>query len=66
MATNGDQQAFAPTDVLAAVLTLRGGEQQAKEKAHEYLQSFQKSVRAGLEQISLGFPFPPFSFSDWS
>ncbi|CAI6090045.1 unnamed protein product [Clonostachys chloroleuca] len=43
MATNGDQQAFAPTDVLAAVLTLRGGEQQAKEKAHEYLQSFQKS-----------------------
>lgn len=45
MATNGAQDAFAPADVLAAVLTMRGGEQESKKKAHEYLEQFQKSVR---------------------
>ncbi|PTB70766.1 ARM repeat-containing protein [Trichoderma citrinoviride] len=43
MATNGTQEAFAPTDVLGAVMTMRSGEQEAKKKAHEYLQRFQKS-----------------------
>ncbi|TFB03438.1 hypothetical protein CCMA1212_004428 [Trichoderma ghanense] len=43
MATNGSQEAFAPTDVLGAVMTMRSGEQEAKKKAHEYLQRFQKS-----------------------
>ncbi|KAH7160891.1 armadillo-type protein [Dactylonectria macrodidyma] len=43
MATNGAQEAFAPPDVLAAVLTMRGGEQEAKKQAHEYLERFQKS-----------------------
>lgn len=45
MATNGGEEAFAPTDVLAAVMTMRGGEQESKKKAHEYLERFQKSVR---------------------
>ncbi|KAF7549554.1 hypothetical protein G7Z17_g6289 [Cylindrodendrum hubeiense] len=43
MATNGAQEAFAPPDVLAAVMTMRGGEQEAKKQAHEYLERFQKS-----------------------
>ena len=49
MATNGAHDAFAPSDVLAAVMTMRSGEQDAKKKAHEYLESFQKSVRCGHE-----------------
>jgi transportin-3 len=44
MATNGAQEAFAPPDVLAAVMTMRSGEQEAKKHAHEYLERFQKSV----------------------
>ncbi|UKZ47233.1 hypothetical protein TrVGV298_001449 [Trichoderma virens] len=44
MATNGTQEAFAPTDVLGAVMTMRSGEQEAKKKAHEYLERFQKSA----------------------
>ncbi|KAH6607611.1 hypothetical protein Trco_003924 [Trichoderma cornu-damae] len=43
MATNGTQEAFTPTDVLGAVMTMRSGEQEAKKKAHEYLERFQKS-----------------------
>ncbi|KAK7398420.1 Nuclear import receptor [Neonectria punicea] len=43
MATNGAQEAFAPPDVLAAVMTMRSGEQEAKKQAHEYLERFQKS-----------------------
>ena len=46
MATNGSEEAFAPADVLAAVMTMRGGEQENKKKAHEYLERFQKSVRS--------------------
>lgn len=45
MATNGTQAGFAPADVLGAVMTMRSGEQEAKKKAHEYLEQFQKSVR---------------------
>lgn len=45
MATNGTQEAFAPSDVLGAVMTMRSGEQESKTKAHEYLERFQKSVR---------------------
>ncbi|KAF5709019.1 Importin-beta domain-containing protein [Fusarium mundagurra] len=43
MASNGAQEAFAPPDVLAAVMTMRSGEQEAKKHAHEYLERFQKS-----------------------
>jgi transportin-3 len=43
MAANGAQEAFAPSDVLGAVMTMRSGEQEAKKKAHEYLERFQKS-----------------------
>ncbi|EGX90341.1 Armadillo-type fold domain containing protein [Cordyceps militaris CM01] len=39
MAANGAQDSFSPSDVLAAVLTMRGGEQDAKKKAHAYLES---------------------------
>jgi transportin-3 len=44
MASNGAQEAFAPADVLAAVMTMRGADTTAKTKAHEYLERFQKSV----------------------
>lgn len=47
MATNGAEESFALEDVLAAVMTMRGGEQESKTKAQEYLQRFQKSVRRG-------------------
>ncbi|KAJ6447050.1 mRNA transport regulator [Purpureocillium lavendulum] len=43
MATNGSQESFAPSDVLAAVMTMRTGEQDSKTKAHHYLERFQKS-----------------------
>lgn len=45
MAANGEQDSFSPEDVLTAVATMRSGEQEAKKKAHQYLESFQKSVR---------------------
>lgn len=45
MATNGTPDSFAPPDVLAAVMTMRGGEAEAKKSAHAYLERFQKSVR---------------------
>ncbi|KAM3562268.1 hypothetical protein ARSEF4850_002837 [Beauveria asiatica] len=43
MAANGAQDSFSLSDVLAAVMTMRSGEQDAKKKAHAYLESFQKS-----------------------
>ena len=52
MATNGSQESFAPSDVLAAVMTMRTGEQDNKTKAHHYLERFQKSVRASKTSLS--------------
>ncbi|KIE02208.1 Importin-beta domain containing protein, partial [Metarhizium majus ARSEF 297] len=43
MASNGTQETFSPSDVLAAVRTMRTGEKETKTKAHEYLERFQKS-----------------------
>ncbi|SPN99677.1 related to importin MTR10 [Cephalotrichum gorgonifer] len=43
MATNGAQESYAPSDVLAALVTMRGSEQVAKKRAHEFLETFQKS-----------------------
>lgn len=61
MATNGNQETFAPDDVLAAVMTMRGGEQESKKKAHEYLERFQKSVRGfihGIVWFDMLIPIP--------
>lgn len=44
MATNGAQEAYAPGDVLAALTTMRGSQQDTKKRAHEFLENFQKSV----------------------
>lgn len=44
MATNGTQQAFTPDEVFQAMQTMRGSDTDKKKKAHEYLESFQKSV----------------------
>lgn len=44
MATNGTQQAFSPDEVFQAMQTMRGSDLEKKKKAHEYLESFQKSV----------------------
>ncbi|RDA87363.1 hypothetical protein CP532_7031 [Ophiocordyceps camponoti-leonardi (nom. inval.)] len=43
MAANGVQEAFAPSDVLTAVMTMRSGDTEAKTEAHHYLERFQKS-----------------------
>jgi len=45
MAANGSgpQQAYAP--VLTAMATMRDGQREQKKAAHQYLESFQKSVR---------------------
>lgn len=43
MASGGAQEAVTPSDVLAAVMTMRTGEKETKLKAHEYLERFQKS-----------------------
>jgi transportin-3 len=46
MATNGTPTAaLALNDVVAAVTKMRTGDNDAKKKAHEYLEKFQKSVR---------------------
>lgn len=45
MSTNGSAttQAFAP--VLAAMATMRDGQREQKKAAHQFLETFQKSVR---------------------
>ncbi|EFY92717.1 Importin-beta domain containing protein [Metarhizium acridum CQMa 102] len=48
MASNATQETFSPSDVLAAVRTMRTGEKETKTKAHEYLERFQKSITYDL------------------
>ena len=58
MATNGTHQAFAPGEVLQAMQTMRGSDSDKKKKAHEYLESFQKSVGFLFFSFLLPFHFP--------
>ncbi|KAI1181705.1 exportin 1-like protein [Nemania serpens] len=53
MAANGAQQAFGLANVLQAMLTMRGGDKDKKEKATKYLGEFQKSTAAWAETINL-------------
>ncbi|KAI1825541.1 exportin 1-like protein [Xylaria intraflava] len=53
MATNGAQQAFVLDDVLQAMLTMRGGDSERKERATKYLGDFQKSTAAWAETIKI-------------
>ncbi|KAH9883747.1 exportin 1-like protein [Xylariomycetidae sp. FL2044] len=53
MATNGGHQSFAPDEVLQAMLTMRGGDSEKKKKAHQYLESFQKSTTAWTTTIAI-------------
>ncbi|KAI1400383.1 ARM repeat-containing protein [Hypoxylon fuscum] len=53
MASNGTQQAFSLDEVLQAMLTMRGGDSDKKKKAHEYLESFQKSSTAWTTTITI-------------
>ncbi|KAI2624802.1 exportin 1-like protein [Xylaria nigripes] len=53
MATNGAQQAFVLEDVLQAMLTMRGGDSDRKERATKYLGEFQKSTTAWAETVKL-------------
>ncbi|KAI0183973.1 exportin 1-like protein [Xylaria flabelliformis] len=53
MATNGAQQAFVLADVLQAMLTMRGGDSDKKERATKYLGDFQKSPAAWVETINI-------------
>lgn len=46
----GPQQAFTP--VLAAMATMRDGQREQKKAAHEFLESFQKSVRLQKETFT--------------
>jgi transportin-3 len=54
MATNGlgNPAAFAPSEVLEAMMTMRSSDSIRKKKAHEYLEEFQKSVRLDLPRGS--------------
>lgn len=62
MATNGAQEAYAPGDVLAALTTMRGSEQDTKKRAHEFLENFQKSVRhPGFSGTPVPAPAPAHS-----
>ncbi|GAP91910.1 putative exportin 1-like protein [Rosellinia necatrix] len=53
MAANGAQQAFPLADVLQAMLTMRGGDSDKKERATNYLGEFQKSTAAWTESIHM-------------
>ncbi|KAI8629222.1 exportin 1-like protein [Xylariaceae sp. FL1651] len=53
MATNGAQQTFVLEDVLQAMLTMRGGDSDRKERATKYLGEFQKSTAAWADTISI-------------
>ncbi|ORY62926.1 exportin 1-like protein [Pseudomassariella vexata] len=55
MASNGlaDTAAFASSQVLEAMLTMRSSDSDRKKKAHEYLESFQKSSTAWTTTISI-------------
>ncbi|KAI0532313.1 exportin 1-like protein [Xylaria digitata] len=53
MATNGAQQTFVLADVLQAMLTMRGGDSDKKERATKYLGEFQKSTAAWAESINI-------------
>ncbi|KAI1432015.1 exportin 1-like protein [Xylaria sp. CBS 124048] len=53
MATNGAQQAFVLEDVLQAMLTMRGGDPERKERATKYLGDFQKSTAAWAETVKI-------------
>ncbi|KAI2621125.1 ARM repeat-containing protein [Hypoxylon sp. NC1633] len=53
MAANGTRQTFGPDEVLQAMLTMRGGDSDKKKKAHEYLESFQKSPTAWTTTITI-------------
>lgn len=44
MASNGAQEAFTVPNVLAAMLAMRGGDQEKKKAAVDYLGRYQKSV----------------------
>lgn len=54
MAANGvgSHEAFLPSEVLQAVLTMRSSDAESKKKAAAYLESFQKSVRHFLRAHS--------------
>ncbi|KAI1112778.1 exportin 1-like protein [Nemania sp. NC0429] len=53
MATNGVQQSFALANVLQAMLTMRGGDPEKKQRATKYLGEFQKSTAAWAETINI-------------
>ncbi|KAI0204955.1 exportin 1-like protein [Astrocystis sublimbata] len=53
MASNGAQQAFVLEDVLEAMLVMRGGDSNKKERATQYLGEFQKSPAAWAETIKI-------------
>ncbi|KAI1810036.1 exportin 1-like protein [Poronia punctata] len=53
MDTNGAHQAFVLADVLQAMLTMRGGDSDKKERATKYLGEFQKSTAAWAESINI-------------
>ncbi|PHH56087.1 Uncharacterized protein C11G11.07 [Ceratocystis fimbriata CBS 114723] len=53
MASVPSTEVFRAEDVLAAVVTMRGGDVEAKKKAQEFLQNFQKSNGSWATIISI-------------
>jgi len=56
MATNGAHAPFTPQNVLAGMVTMRGGDSSKKEAAMDYLFKFQKSVRTNLASLQRPVP----------
>lgn len=54
MASNGTQETFAVPNVLAAMLTMRSGDNDKKKVAVDYLGRFQKSVSPTLSELPGG------------
>lgn len=54
MASNGTQETFAVPNVLAAMLTMRSGDNDKKKVAVDYLGRFQKSVSPPLFELPGG------------
>ena len=66
MAANGANEAFPPSDVIAALATMRGDGREEKTKAHSYLEQFQKSVRHFFDKYSLFWQLLPLKASTTS
>jgi len=58
MAPNGSATAAAFAPVLTAMSTMRDGQREQKKAAHQFLETFQKSVGFGLGRVCVASGLP--------